>query len=508
MPNKFRPFLKAISCLLRFSEAEDVAGAIARTVKHSIIANISDLPFLDSIKEATEKCRAATATREDQTEAIRNSTEELRHACTLLREVKESLQSPPQSSFPSYAQVANSHIAHYALSQPPPSNHDPTIPKRQILVEGPGGEAISGLEGLTEKQLTAKASEAIHLIRESGSIEVPSDIQFLGAYRLKRGGVLFRLNTIEATAWIKDVARTVFIEKMGGTVTIKDQTFTVMVNFVPITFIPTPSTIKVLELSNHLSVGSIVSARYIKPAGLRKEGQKVATLYIDFKTEEAADLAIQHKLFIESKLVHPMKKTDQAHRCYKCQKVGTDHISANCRSKHDICGYCGLEHRTKECANREFTPEECYCTNCDEHGHGPGSRLCPSFVKAQNRLLARKPAQAGRFFSKSSYITNQHRSNDDRYTEEQYDALEDGEWITPKFGGRGRGPSRTLPSTNDDNQRSKLRQTTLPSAMNFFQSRIDDPQVSWADEVTANEKNMRLDNEDAPDNSQDAYHYE
>lgn len=403
MPAKFKPCLRAIGNLLRFVEAGNVAEAIAKSVTSAIAYSLEEFPVLDSIKEAVAQCRIATSSREDLNERLQTCTGDLISACARIQSAVDVIsQSPASQHSPphSYAQAANTY-----KPTPPPRQHDPSIPKRQILVEGPKGEDISGLEGLTEKQLTAKASEAIRMIKEEGNLEVPEGITFMGAVRLRRGGVVYRLNSVEATEWLQGEAKLPFIEKMGGLVTIKDRTYTVLVNFVPVTFDPTPANIRVLELSNHLSVGSIINARFIKPAGLRRPGQNVATMYIDFKTPQAADLVISQKMFIENKLVHPMKKTDDAHRCYKCQKVSvsSDHNSINCKSDHDTCGYCGKEHRTKDCTNRELSKSERFCTNCNTFGHGPGDRQCPTYIKAKELIIERKPEQAGRYFQSDSY---------------------------------------------------------------------------------------------------------
>lgn len=51
----------------------------------------------------------------------------------------------------------------------------------------------------------------------------------------------------------------------------------------------------------------------------------------------------------------------QVTRCFKCNAFG--HIAKDCKQANDSCGYCGVDHKTKDCNHSQRQP---FCTNCEK----------------------------------------------------------------------------------------------------------------------------------------------
>ncbi|XP_052757615.1 uncharacterized protein LOC128202212 [Galleria mellonella] len=88
------------------------------------------------------------------------------------------------------------------------------------------------------------------------------------------------------------------------------------------------------------------------------QGQK---LYIDLQSVPAVD---------QSPLI----------QCYKC--MGYNHRAAECKEQ-TRCGYCALEHDTRECPNRNSTPQCCNCKKAKRElePHPSYSQDCPDWQK-------------------------------------------------------------------------------------------------------------------------------
>ena len=100
---------------------------------------------------------------------------------------------------------------------------------------GMGGE---GLSELTEKQLVEKANLAMGMmtVGEEGRLSI---VKFVGESK-ERGlrGVTYELTTVEVATWLKEKPiMTAFLVKMGSITDYKEQTFKVVIDWVPTSFI-------------------------------------------------------------------------------------------------------------------------------------------------------------------------------------------------------------------------------------------------------------------------------
>ncbi|KAJ7189689.1 hypothetical protein GGX14DRAFT_382961, partial [Mycena pura] len=106
--------------------------------------------------------------------------------------------------------------------------------------------------------------------------------------------VVFHLTTAAAAEWIRSPKRMdAFLAGMGGTSVYKPCAFSVVVEFVPVTFDPSlENTFHTIEDTNGMKRGAITQARYIKPLERRNPGQRSTHAIFGFATADGANHAI------------------------------------------------------------------------------------------------------------------------------------------------------------------------------------------------------------------------
>ncbi|KAG1765681.1 hypothetical protein EDD22DRAFT_774829, partial [Suillus occidentalis] len=115
---------------------------------------------------------------------------------------------------------------------------------------------------------------------------------------LPHGGVLYELDSAESAQWFSNPAnKSKFLEHFGVEVVIKERSFHVLVENVPISFVPdNHAAIDDVEKKAGLKPKTISRARYIKPIARRTPGQRTAHAIFTFSTKEAANQAIKFGL--------------------------------------------------------------------------------------------------------------------------------------------------------------------------------------------------------------------
>ncbi|KIJ42327.1 hypothetical protein M422DRAFT_77304, partial [Sphaerobolus stellatus SS14] len=107
--------------------------------------------------------------------------------------------------------------------------------------------------------------------------------------KLSNGGIILETCTQKTVAVIKE-RKSEFIMKLGERAVVKDRSISILMEFVPLTFnMEKTEDIAITENDSKLPVGSIISARWIKPENRRKEGQKVAHFIVKVSGAEAAN---------------------------------------------------------------------------------------------------------------------------------------------------------------------------------------------------------------------------
>jgi len=117
----------------------------------------------------------------------------------------------------------------------------------------------------------------------------------------------------------------------------------VITEFAPTTFEAGSSYVHVkVEEDSGLCNDVIVYSKYIKPAHLHTNNQKVAHVVFGFDSRHRANAAIEGGMFIEGKHVNVRKMLTELRRCLKCQNFG--HYVPECQATHDTCTHCGKQH--------------------------------------------------------------------------------------------------------------------------------------------------------------------
>ncbi|KAJ6521716.1 hypothetical protein DFH09DRAFT_938830, partial [Mycena vulgaris] len=136
-----------------------------------------------------------------------------------------------------------------------------------------------GLTKLSKKELVEKANLALAQTKaEIGDDTAPEGTAFVGANKLRGGAVVFHLTSANAAEWVRKPMRmNAFLAGMGGTSIFKPRSFSVVVEFVPVTFDPTLNcAFGTIEDANGIGRGELIQARFIKPLERRHPGQRSA----------------------------------------------------------------------------------------------------------------------------------------------------------------------------------------------------------------------------------------
>lgn len=318
-------------------------------------------------------------------------------------------RSPATSSTPadpfSYAAATRQHL---------PSTHASIISRnndkrRQFTIHPAGPTDDMGLGLLSELEIVAKLQLAFETMTVE-KVTAPTDIRFTSVRRMKKGGIIFDLNSDAAADWLRDEAtQKNFTEHFSATAVVTGYQFRVLVEFVPVSFeADSPYASTQLEEANNLPAGSITDIGWVKKAERRSANQQVAHLKLSFSRIEHANLAIEKGLSIQGKGVSVRQMVVEPQRCAKCQlyghnnNKGAPHYARDCAWTHDVCGLCGGMHRTSTC--EAPMPASARCANCmvgEKHefrGHTVHSRSCPTFGDLKSRYAEKNASQQYRFF--------------------------------------------------------------------------------------------------------------
>ncbi|KAJ6452968.1 hypothetical protein C8R45DRAFT_780198, partial [Mycena sanguinolenta] len=118
--------------------------------------------------------------------------------------------------------------------------------------------------------------------------------EVVGAHQLRSGAVVLHLKTAEAADCLRAKKRMdAFLEGMGGTAVHKLRSYSVVLEFMPVTFDPAlDNVLHAVEDANGFERGAITQARYIKPMGRRHAVHRVAHMIFGFATADGANHVI------------------------------------------------------------------------------------------------------------------------------------------------------------------------------------------------------------------------
>ncbi|KAG1787223.1 uncharacterized protein HD556DRAFT_1247151, partial [Suillus plorans] len=160
--------------------------------------------------------------------------------------------------------------------------------------------------------------------------------------KLKRGGALFEVDGPDTKLWLNTPSNgKAFAQEFGGDTTIKDRTFQVIAEYVPISFnLESSSDLREIEERSNLSPGTIVKAKWLKPVARRNPGRRTAFCVIACASRKSANEVIRLGITIEGRKSAARKLLPEPTRCLKCQQLSSSHIAFNCPNKEDTCGTC------------------------------------------------------------------------------------------------------------------------------------------------------------------------
>jgi hypothetical protein len=134
----------------------------------------------------------------------------------------------------------------------------------------------------------------------------------------------------------------------------------------------------------------------VKAIERRAEGQRMAHIIANVASVQAANKLLRDGVHIHGKKVSARKMKREPKRCMKCQKINVCHFAKECPSEIDVCGTCGLNHRTDACTKTEQA--KFACANCNSKGHASWDRLCPVILKAADRAESSDPEATYKYF--------------------------------------------------------------------------------------------------------------
>ena len=226
---------------------------------------------------------------EEHTTALNNATDTQTNLNEKLQQTQAKLDETSQrvASIPkTYSQAASSPPTHPSN----PSNANPSyaqiqiknreeIKKRQVLIEFELSDDLA-LDNLDEPTLARKMIDSINTVWASAPEPRPDKPKLKTTTLLRNGGLLLELNSPTSAAWVrKEQNRKSFLENLGSGANIKDRSYQVIANFVPIRFNPESNKhLRMYEEHNGLEQNSILKAEWIKPPKDRNERQTVATM--------------------------------------------------------------------------------------------------------------------------------------------------------------------------------------------------------------------------------------
>jgi hypothetical protein len=254
------------------------------------------------------------------------------------------------------------------------------IRARQILVDIPKDSNLAPNK-ISHAQLVIKIKEALKSITEEDS----PDLEVRAVSQFNNGGTVIEFQTPEAANYLKNKKnKEKFIQALEPNASIKERTYSVIIQFVPLTFnIDSTEHLRDLETENNWSQNTITLARWIKPPAKRNPSQRVAHLLLILNDPKSANEGIRDGITLNQNILQVKKNKREPIRCAKCQHYG--HIAKECVFHRDVCANCAGEHRTTECNNKDRT----CCISCESDDHSSWDRKCPEFERRCNTLDAK-----------------------------------------------------------------------------------------------------------------------
>jgi hypothetical protein len=388
-----------ITTKLQDGVAQGVASTITELLKHSIASMTVDIR--DDLKlhasKLAETAQAQATIAQEMQQTQENMAESARQAATQVRTYSQAVTTPPLPQSTSPHPITHSQLQIQNREQ---------IKRRQVLIDFEKTEELQ-LEVMDEKTITRKAADALRTIFAVATDPKPAEVKLKSGTLLRNGGLLIELNSNDAACWLKsEGVIDHFLENLGSGASVKNRTYQVIVQFVPISFDPTDDEqIREYESHNNIAEGSIAKAEWIKPIKDRRGEQTVATMRVYHRDAESANAILKQGAYVFNKRVVPKRPHKEPIRCLRCHKFG--HERRECRYQIAYCGKCSKVHETEDC---RASRNEFQCVNC--FGPHPSySRECPKFWEKCQQMDQRCPENGLAFYPTDeswTWVTLEH----------------------------------------------------------------------------------------------------
>ena len=251
------------------------------------------------------------------------------------------------------------------------------VKQKQVLISIPTDSPLAPGK-TTHARLVEKINAALEAIKKENS----PDTIIKAVNQFRNGNTVLELTTEAAASFLREPAtKQAFVTALDPEATIKDRAYTVIFQFVPLTFDPDRKTnIINLEKENRWDEGTILSARWVKPPGRRTNDQQVAHLMATFKDPQSANNAIREGFTLNHQKLQAKKNKREPIRCAKCQHYG--HVARECTARSDTCANCAGAHCTSECQDKGKK----HCVSCESDSHASWDRSCQEFKNRCGKL--------------------------------------------------------------------------------------------------------------------------
>lgn len=424
--------VRAIAWILEDGEREDTAKKVTEQVMERLrpmaeqIEN--DMANLGIIVEDVRNAATALTMVGD---TVKGQMEE---GMTELNEVVSEIGTATHStthtttnrenSIPSQQTMADIVRQHLPLHQQITLARNQSRTKQVLIDIDKSQSGENSLSNLDEATLVAKANAALTLMERAEEVEQgeerdeaekrPEGTKFVTATKQREGGILFEMNSAAAATWIRQARiKTAFAANFGTAIIVRDRTFNLIMEFVPISLnLEGLAEKEHIERDNGWKQGAIERISWLKPVDRRKEGQRTAHLLLKIKDEDTANKALREGMVLAGKRVWGRRTLPEPKRCMKCQALD-GHYAAKCPSEKDICGTCGEDHKTSTCENHG-NADKLYCKNCETAGHAAWDRSCPVYAAKADALRRRYQEDEGRYFTTEDPTTWEIRGSQGR----------------------------------------------------------------------------------------------
>ena len=427
-----------------FLITEQLEEGIAQNIGNALTKHLLDslVPITAGIQTNIENhIRNITDNAKTYTEI----TEKLQSTQEKLEETAQRVTANTRS----YSQVAA--ITPNSLSPSPPQftpnasysqiqiRNREEIKRRQVLIDFDRTEDMN-LESMDETTLARKTNDALNTVWAATPEPKLPRPKLKTATLMRNGGLLLEFDSSEAAEWLKgDDVRESFLTNVGSGANIKNRTYQVIVQFVPIQFRPEDDQqLRDYENFNGLALNSVLKAEWIKPVKDRKRNQRVATMRVFHKDASSANKILSEGASVLGKRTVPKKPKKEPIRCLKCQNFG--HERRDCRASNPSCARCAKAHETDSCDTERANHK---CMNC-LGPHPSFDRDCPKFEEKCRQTDSRCPKNNLAFYP-----------TDDSWT-----------WVTIDRDVRADPPAAASPSPPRPGRHNTLCQAQLTGANN------------------------------------------